>query len=169
MKHGGTRVSRYASFTRRVAETLVILLFSAVLTLQLLNILFRYTQISTPWMWVGELTRYAFIWIVFLLWHLADRTGSHYSVDLLSGKLSFRSTTALGVGRDVVALLFAGAVIWGSVRYIPTTMLYQTDSFRWLPMGIVHLVMPIGLSLAVVERLFGIADKIRTAKGNRDE
>ena len=35
----------------------------------------------------------------------------------------------------------------------PTTMLYRTNSFDWLPMGVIYLVIPVGFVLVAVERL----------------
>ncbi len=49
--------SSYTAVTKRVTESMVVVLFSAVLLTQFLNILFRYTKIHEPWMWVGEFSR----------------------------------------------------------------------------------------------------------------
>ena len=40
-------------------------------------------------------------------------------------------------------------------------MLYSTDSFRWLPMGIVYLVIPVGLFLVLVEHFILIFHRLR--------
>ena len=159
-----TRFS-YTHITRSVTESIVVVLFSAVLVAQTLNILFRYTQIHEPWMWVGEFSRYAFIWILFLLWHLCDRKGSHFVVDVLTARVAGRCRVALELFGRLVTLLFAALVIWSSAKYIPTTMLYSTDSFRWLPMGVVYLIIPVGLLLVFIEQLMLIFGKPKKEEG----
>ena len=76
-------MERYSQITRYVTETAVIFLFSAVLILQTVNIFFRYTGFLAPLMWVEEFSTFSFIWMFFLLWHVADRDGKHFMVDII--------------------------------------------------------------------------------------
>ena len=146
-------MNRYEQLTRRATEGLAVFLFATVLLLQALNILFRYTGLRPPLMWVEELSTFSFIWILFLLWHLADRDEEHFKVDVLLDRLSPRWRRRLEALAHLLALLFAGIVLWASVQFIPTTMLYRTNSFDWLPMGVVYLVIPAGFVLVAIERL----------------
>ena len=145
---------------KSIIETIVVFLFSAILIVQVLNILFRYTKIHEPWMWVGEFSRYSFIWIVLLLWHLCDRRGSHFVMDVFFEKLKGKARLALEYFNGLIVLFFAGVVIWGSIQYIPTTMMYSTASFRWLPMGVVYAVIPVGIVFVFIENVFLIVAKI---------
>jgi TRAP-type C4-dicarboxylate transport system permease small subunit len=156
------------NITRLITEIIVVILFSAILIVQVLNIFFRYTKVYDPWMWVGEFSRYSFIWIVFLLWHLSDRKDSHFVVDIILTKVKGTSRLALEYFNRLITLFFAGVIIWGSIQYIPTTMLYSTASFRWLPMGVVYVVIPVGILLVFIENLFLIAAKMgQGQKGER--
>ena len=103
----------YQQFTKRVIETFVVFLFCAVLILQMSNIFLRYTKLSAPWMWVGEFSRYAFIWIVFLLWHLNDRKGSHFVVDVLTSKYTGRMKLVFELFSNVLTIIFACIIMWG--------------------------------------------------------
>ena len=143
----------YERFTRRVSEGIAVFLFSAVLVLQALNILFRYTGVRAPLMWVEEFSTFSFIWILFLLWHLNDRDDEHFKVDVLLDRLSPAWRRRLEALAHLLALAFAVIVVWASVRFIPTTMLYRTNSFDWLPMGVIYLVIPFGFVLVAFERL----------------
>ena len=154
----------YARWTRRIAETLSVALFAALLLLQSLNIFLRYTKIGPPLMWVEELTRYGFIWIVFLVWHLSDRSDSHYRADLLSDSLPPVWRRGLLAGQSLLTLGFAILTIWSSFRYIPATLSYSTHSFPWLPMGVVYLVVPIGLTLVAIEQCRRLGGLSRAAK-----
>ena len=144
---------RYAAITRVVTETIAVFLFLSVLLLQAANIFFRYTRVRAPEMWVEDFSKYALIWIFFLMWHLADRQKDHFSVDVLERKLPSNAARWLDIFRHLVAIAFGTAVVVSAVRLVPTIMGYPTQSFRWLPMGAVYLVIPVGMSLVLVERI----------------
>ena len=146
-------MNRYERITRRLSEGLAVFLFSTVLLLQALNIFLRYTGLRPPLMWVEELSTFSFIWILFLLWHLNDRDDEHFKVDVLLDRLSPPWRRRLEALAHLLALFFAGIVVWASAQFIPTTMLYRTNSFDWLPMGVIYLVIPFGFVLVAVERL----------------
>ncbi|MFH1739125.1 MAG: TRAP transporter small permease [bacterium] len=158
-------MSKYFDLTKRLCDGATIVLFLSVLILQSTNIFLRYTQISAPWMWVEEMSRYAFIWILFLLWHQADRTDSHFAVDLFGDRLPRRIRGALAFFYHAVAIFFSLIVIWSSFRFIPSTMMYHTASFSWLPMGYIYLIVPIGCFLVFLERLILIWERF-TGTGN---
>ena len=146
-------MNRYEQFTRRIAEGLAIFLFSVVLFLQALNIALRYTGFRPPLMWVAEFSTFSFIWILFLLWHLNDRDDEHFKVDVLLDRVPPPWRRRLEAFAHLLALLFALIVVWASIKFIPTTMLYRTNSFDWLPMGVIYLVIPLGFGLVAFERL----------------
>ena len=146
-------VSRYHQITRWVTETLSVGLFVTVLVLQLINIFLRYTKVAPPAMWVEDFSKYALIWIFFLLWHLADRRNEHFAVDFLRQKCSSATGRVLVLLGHVVAMAFALVVVGSAVAFIPSLLGYPTQSFSWLPMGMVYVVIPIGLILVFVERL----------------
>lgn len=143
----------YSELTQRFAEAIAVFLFCAVLGLQSINIFFRYTKVSAPLMWVEEFSTFSFIWIFFLLWHLGDRNQTHFHVDVLLDRLSGKPRQFLELFGHAVAIFFAGVTVSSSVAFIPTTMMYSTNSFSWLPMGVIYLVIPFGLALVLIERL----------------
>jgi TRAP-type C4-dicarboxylate transport system permease small subunit len=143
----------YSSLTKTIAETIAVVLFLTVLILQTANIFFRYTQVRPPWMWVQDFTKYSLIWMVFLLWHLADRDQAHFAVDVAVTRSRGRVRKALQLLAHVAAMIFAAVTVWSSVAFIPTTMSYSTQSFSSVPMGVVYMVIPLGLALVFVERL----------------
>ena len=86
-------MKRYSQLTKMFAEWAAILLFATVLFLQSLNIFPRYTTLADPLMWVEEFSRFGFIWILFLLWHVADREGLHFQVDFLRDRVGEGGST----------------------------------------------------------------------------
>src|SRR6056297_1391582 len=95
-------LATYYNITKYLFEGLSITLFISVIFFQVLNIFFRYTKIAYSIVWVEEFTKFSFIWIVFMLWHLADRNGSHFVVDLFSNKLSKRKKMYLDILMDLL-------------------------------------------------------------------
>ncbi len=158
MKRNGLEI--YHNVTRYILVRLTISLFIVVIFLQSLNIFFRYTNIAYSIVWVEEFTRYSFIWIAFLLWPLADRNGSHFTVDIFFNKLKNKKKIFLEIIIDLLAICFVSIVVWYSFKYIPIAMLYHTESIRWLRMGIVYLVIPIGLIFVFIERMLMLLTKI---------
>lgn len=155
-------MSRYSQLTKSVTEGVGVFLFALILVLQASNILFRYTGIYPPLTWVEEFSRFSFIWILFLLWHIADRQGEHFVVDVVREKLSPGGRKGLDVMAHGLALAFAAVVLWASAQFIPTTMLYSTNSFEWLPMGVIYLVIPLGFVMVAVERLRLLLQTLRS-------
>ncbi len=153
-------LATYYNITKYFFEGLSITLFISVIFFQVLNIFFRYTKIAYSIVWVEEFTKFSFIWIVFMLWHLADRNGSHFVVDLFSNKLSKRKKMYLDILMDLLVAFFVLIVIRASLEYIPGTMLYHTSSIVWLKMGIVYLSIPFGLALVFIERILRLVIKI---------
>ena len=155
-------MKRYSRLTKAGAEWAAVLLFSTVLSLQSLNIILRYTTFADPLMWVEEFSRFAFIWVLFLLWHVADREGSHFQVDFLRDRLGERGRRRLDLLAHALALGFSVVVLAASAQFLPTTMLYATNSFAWLPMGMIYLVIPAGFALVAVERLQLLVKTLRS-------
>jgi len=148
-----SKESNYSKFTRIAVETFVVILFSVVFVLQNYNIIGRYTKIWRPLMWVQDFSIYSFIWMIFLLWFLLDRRGSHFVVNMLSDKLSEKNKKYQKLFVNLIAVFFSGVVIQSSFKLIPIAMTCYTSSFTWLPKGVVYMVMPLGLLLVLVERL----------------
>ena len=146
-------MEKFSKLTKWIAESFAVTLFAIVLISQCLNILFRYTKVLPPLMWVEEFTRFSFIWILFLLWHLADREDTHFKVDFAVAGLTGKPKACLFLFQHLIALGFAALTIWSSIRYIPATMAYGTNSFSGLPMGVIYLVIPLGLALVAVEHI----------------
>ena len=151
----------YSRVTRIVTESVVLFLFAAVLLLQMMNIVLRYTGLKPPLMWVEEFSTFSFIWIFFLLWHLADRDGTHFEVDVLVDALSGRMRWVLEIFRHAAALVFAGVVVWSATRFITAAGGYPTNSFKWLTMGVVYTIIPVGLGLVFIERMRMLVSTLR--------
>jgi len=157
----------YSNFLDTVIETFMVILFSVVIALESYNLFGRYIKLYPPLMWVEEFTRYSFIWICFLLWHLLDRRGIHFVVDILPNKLSGKKKEYLELFINLIVIFFCGIVILSSVKYVSTAMVYCTSSFRWLPMGIVYAIIPIGLLMVLIERIQLLRKNIDKMRSNR--
>ena len=101
----------YSRLTRRIAETLAILLFASVLVVQAVNIFFRYSQVAAPWEWVEEFSKFALIWMFFLLWHLSDREQRHFAVDFLAAKMPPRLRHLCDALGHLIAVVFTSVVV----------------------------------------------------------
>jgi C4-dicarboxylate transporter DctQ subunit len=154
----------YYYLTRSIIETFGTVLFAFIIIMQGYNIFGRFTKIYRPFMWVEELTRYSFIWIVFLFWPLLDRHEAHFVVDIVPSRLSGVSRQMADIFAKLVGLVFAVLVVWFSIIYIPHAMIYCTDSFRNVPQGVIYMVIPVGLALVFVEKVRSIIQDVKDKK-----
>ena len=146
--------------TRAIVEIIAVCLFAIVLVEQALNVFLRYTQIGAPIMWVEDFTKYALIWMFFLLWHVCDRERTHFVVDFLVEKVAPNSRRALEVVSHAIAIVFCLIVVISAFPFIADTMGYRTQSFSWLPMGVVYVIIPVGLLIVVFERVRLLAKRL---------
>jgi TRAP-type C4-dicarboxylate transport system permease small subunit len=141
------------NFFTNVIENISFVMFALILIVATLNVVGRYTRLFTPFMWVEEMTRYAFIWITFLMWHLVDREKAHFEVNILPASVQKKFAKLLEVINILIVMVFAVLIFWSSKRYIAVTMTLQTESFRWLKLGVIYSIIPIGMLLLVLECL----------------
>ena len=151
----------YKRFTRFVAETFSISLFAFIVIVQCYNIFSRYTKIGFPMAWVEEFSRYSFIWITFFLWHLSQREGDHFVVDIIPNKLKGKPKFLLEIFISLVIIIFTFLLIYSSWLYIPSTMTYCAQSFRRIPMGIFYTVIPIGIVFVLIEEVIILSNKVK--------
>lgn len=96
----------------------------AILSLTFFQVVLRYL-FNSPMTWIEEISRYLFVWIVFLGSALAFRTGVHIKVDVLEG-LAGRFGNALMFLRvaistaALVLLLWSGSLVAWRNRATPS-------------------------------------------------
>jgi TRAP-type transport system small permease protein len=110
--------------------------------------------------WADELSRYLFIWLIFVGAALAYFRGEHISVEFLVNKLPRRGIHALHLLRDLVVLGLLALLLRGAVPIIQATM-GDRSALLGVPLWWVYLSVPVAAVLMVAMCLYSIVQDVR--------
>lgn len=135
-----------------IIDWISILLMSAVVIVVLLQIVFRFI-IQKPLSWSEELSRYIFIWIVYLGGYLCTKSNSHlgitYFVDILPVKV--RKIVKL-VANIFLIVYMAIVIYYGFI--LSFRVMGQPSAVLRVPMGIVYMAIPLGMTFMLLRLIF---------------
>ena len=105
------------NWINKILIFLVIICLGTMVVLVFLNAVLRYGfNSSIPES--EELSRYLFVWVVFLGAILAFKDGQHISIELLVKRLTGRTRLVMDVVRDIFILFAFAIMIVGGVKYM---------------------------------------------------
>ena len=136
------RWSRYLGYVLGLClATMVLLVF--------LNAVLRYGfRSSIPE--AEELSRYFFVWTIFLGVILAFRENKHVSVDLLIKRLGGRSKFVVDLVRDLLMLCAFAIMIVGGISYM-NTLGMTTGASTPIPLSFISVSVPLsGLVMGLI-------------------
>lgn len=105
--------------------------------------------------WSEELTRYMFVWLLFMGVNLGIRDDLQIKIDILDLKLKGRYYKILKVIQHLLSSIAVIAVFVGSLFLIRVGV-YTTSPSNHFPMWIIYLVFPIGMGLNLIELMIKI-------------
>lgn len=116
------------------------------------QVLFRYV-LQTGLTWSEEISRFAFVWFVYISASLAAQRGTHIRVTLFmlwvpGGK---KIATLLA---DAIWIAFNAFVIWAGILLIERTLKYPVYSTSlFLPLAWLYLIIPLAHALMILRIL----------------
>jgi len=126
----------------------LLIIFSSVMVIStFLQVIFRYL-LNYPLFWSEELSRFSFVWIVFVGAAVAMKRGAHIGVDYFVKNLPLQLKNYLRILVTILELFFLLTVIGRSILVVRVNMSQHSPAMR-IPMGLVYLAIPVGLSLMV--------------------
>lgn len=121
--------------------------------------------------WSEELSRYMFVWLIWLGTSMAARNNAHITVDVIPNKFHGRSRFVLDIVINLIwfALCAFLAISGGAVIKDAIARGKMASSMPWLPMWTVYLALPfsqavVGIRVAIKT----IQDIVRLARGETD-
>ncbi len=123
-------------------------IFCLILVLSALEVISRYFT-GHSLVWVVELNRFLFIWLVFLAAAACFYRRLHFRVVLLARMLSQPVRAKLEVGIDFVSLAFAAILFVQSLHIVSRTSVQRSPALL-LPMSYVYLVVPLSAAFIIV-------------------
>ena len=144
----------------RVVKVVVIIFFSLIFTIIIIQIFFRYV-LNSPLVWTEEMCRYLFIWICFLGWTIALRQGSHIRINFFFERLPLSARKIVSIVFQVLIVFFllqlmrVGITMTMRSFTVPTVTLF----FSW---AYVYLAAPVSATIMI---LYVVLDFIGLLRG----
>ncbi|MBA2692910.1 MAG: TRAP transporter small permease [Rubrobacter sp.] len=95
--------------------------------------------------WADELSRFLFIWIIFIGAALAYFRGEHISVDFLVEKLPERLALAVAIFKNLIIFVILIVILWGAWQVIATSP--GSSALLGVPLNWINVSVPIAAGL----------------------
>lgn len=138
---------KYLASFNRLEEIIASLCMATLVIVVGLQVFNRYA-LNSSLVWTGELSRYLFIWAVFIGCAYATREGRHLSVTILYNLAPKWLKKTLLLVDDAITIVFCGfCVVWGGkmVQFLSQTG--QEAPALEIPIYWVYLALPVGMLL----------------------
>ena len=151
----------FSNFETRLSYVLIVLL-TVILSVQILN---RYI-FSTSFVWLEEIARISFVWLIYFSVASAARENSHIRVGLIDMFVSPKVVRRLNYLADALVIVFNLVIVWFGVKLVLSSVTYGDKSpVTDIPMGFIYAVIPFCFALMIF-RILGYT--IRDIFGNSD-
>jgi TRAP-type C4-dicarboxylate transport system permease small subunit len=127
-------------------------LFLFFVSVTFLQVILRY-GFSHSLAWVDELSRYAFIWLVFLAAAAAARHGTHIAITIIEDLVAPSMRRGLMILADLMLIAFAVLVGYGGYQLMQLNWT-TTSPASGLPIAWVQLILPL---FGILTALFATA------------
>lgn len=123
-----------------------VLLFAQVFSRKIFNL---------PIPWTEELSRYLFVWFVYIGVSYAIKEKSHVSVSFIMDKLSSRTHAAFSIFIYLIMIAILIIILPCSVRFVKSQFVIAATATE-IPMGYVYLALPIGFVMSIARSIIEI-------------
>ena len=127
------------------------MLLAAMCIIIFIQVIMRYAMGSSL-AWSEELTRYMFVWIIFLGINLGIKDGTQIKIDVLENILKGKSAKVLLLVQHVTSLITVVACLVASIYLIKVGFRATSPTLR-MPMWYAYLVFPAGFTMNIIEIL----------------
>jgi TRAP-type C4-dicarboxylate transport system permease small subunit len=108
-----------------------------------------------------EVPRYLFVWVVMIGAAAAMHRGEHSTLDYFRNRLSPRGQAIVRILTEGVGILLFLSLIKTSLVLVPNSQL-QTSAGLGLPLGYVYAAVPVGAALVVLPMAWRLAAALRS-------
>lgn len=140
---------RILDLVDKTIHWLSITAMSFMLFLTFANVIGRYVFRSSI-AFSEELSRFLFVWLIFLGAAIIIKDKGHVAVDILAPKLKGkRGGKALEIFVGLAGFIFIGVVLTGGITLSRMMNMYSSPTLG-IPMGYVYLAIPIGAGVMLI-------------------
>lgn len=144
----------FSLYIKKLLEICVAVMLAVMSCLVFWNVVLRY-GFNTSFTMTEELSRFLFIWVIFLGAILAFMEDSHVNVAILSEKLSAKGRSLLSLSTDVIMLACCYLIFVGSYQQMIINW-HNLSPISSIPTGISFLasvLMSVCVGLLLLSRL----------------
>jgi len=141
----------------KCVETFMVISFIFLIGITFMQVLSRYI-FSFSFAWSEELTRYIFVWMIFVGASLGFRYKSHIALDLVLSLMPPLGRRIMEFINAVAILVLLGVLIYYGWNTTLVAM-KQNSPALYLPMGYVYASIPIGSVVTAIFILTGLRTK----------
>lgn len=147
---------------KKAADAVVVFLLTiaaaTMIISMFLQVVFRFV-FKSPLYWTEELSRYSFVYIVFIGAAWAGRQEMHLGVDYFTSKLPGAFAKQLKIGLDALILVFSAVIVYAGAQVVPINFRQLSPALN-IPMGAVYAAIPIGFLLMFIYYLDHLIDDL---------
>lgn len=129
-------------FIENILKALVVLSIGIMLAIVFLQVISRYAFNYTP-SFAEELSRYLFVWTVFLSLPLVAKTGGHMAIETITSRISGKKLKICRVLADIFTFVFLFIMVYYGFKMVQLAH-FQTSPAMVIPMSYVYIVIPVG-------------------------
>lgn len=143
------RLSKSVNQFELVFANISLALLVVILAMQ---VFFRYV-LETGLSWSEEVSRFAFVWFVYISASLAAQRGTHIRVTLFMRWVPGGEKIATLLA-DAIWIMFNAFVVWAGILLIERTLKYPVYSTSlFMPLAWIYLVIPLAHALMILRIL----------------
>ena len=145
-------IDKIYAMLQKIIKYLIAIFLTSMVVLVFANVISRYF-LNFAIAWTEEVSRFMFIWVVFLSAVLAYVNDEHLKLDILEKKLPEKTGQVVAVICDLIVMYAIYLITAGGLNL-------ATQSWNWLSpaisfsYGIVYLVVPICGGIMLLQTLF---------------
>lgn len=144
--------SFFSNFESRLSYFLIVLL-TIILSVQIVN---RYI-FSTSFVWLEEIARISFVWLIYFSVASAARENDHIRVGLIDMFVSPATLKIINYIADALVVGFNLVIVWYGIQLMISSVTYGDKTpVTDIPMAIIYSVIPFCFALMTI-RILGYA------------
>lgn len=160
-------LDRICSVIERVATQASWILTGLLVGIVTINVFARY-GLQTGILWIEEISRLIFVWVVFLGSYLALRRKSHMAIDLIWNITPSVLRSAMTVIGGLCSLLFLGLIIYGGLLLLDVSLEFgRTTPILRLSAAWGYASVPVAAAFMFLELLNSLCKQARTQQENK--
>ncbi|WP_246206584.1 TRAP transporter small permease [Virgibacillus ihumii] len=155
-------MKRFVQALEKVQITVGIVFLCIFFLVIMLQIITRHMGISL--IWTTEVSKYAFIWSIFMGAAVMVNRREHFNFDFLLKNLKGKKKIALSIFNDVILILFNIAIFILGLQVVNEFWNYTWVSIPEMKMGYIWIAIPIMAGTMVIYSLAHLIDHFNSLK-----